>query len=153
QGATTKGQDKVQFGPWRKAYEPYAHLPNVSVFLQQSEQFRSFLNECGPDASQVKDLDFMLTVGEIFTLIAYGSLVLEQAAFDKIDADLIDSIFEFQVRDFSKHALNLYQKRSVNADQQTACQKMIQRAAIDTGRANRLHTIVMQYKDMYRMND
>ncbi|MCB1322734.1 MAG: acyl-CoA dehydrogenase, partial [Leptospiraceae bacterium] len=109
QGATTKGQDKVQFGPWRKAYEPYAHLPNVSVFLQQSEQFRSFLSECGPDASQVKDLDFMLTVGEIFTLIAYGSLILEQAAFDKIDADLIDSIFEFQVRDFSKHALNLYQ--------------------------------------------
>ena len=40
----------------------------------------------------------MLTVGEMFTLVAYGQLVLEQAKLTNIEEEaLIDQIFDFMV--------------------------------------------------------
>jgi acyl-CoA dehydrogenase len=121
QGATTKGLDTIPFGPWRPKFAGFSE-PNVRRFVNQAERFCEFLTGAAPDAAQSKDLDFMLTVGEIFTLIAYGSLILEQARVDRVSSELIDEIFDFQVRDLSRHATNLFQKpAATEAQQKSAC--------------------------------
>ena len=55
----------------------------------------------------MKDVDFLLASGEIFALVVYAQLILENAEIYEIDADLLDQIFDFMVRDMSKHALTL----------------------------------------------
>ena len=39
------------------------------------------LRTAAPDAGQQQDLDFRLVLGQLFTLIVYAQLILEQAAF------------------------------------------------------------------------
>ena len=65
-----------------------------------------------PDAEQQKDLDFLLNVGHLFSLIVYGQLILEQAALTGVDDDIVDQIFDFQIRDFSTYAVALHGKPS-----------------------------------------
>ena len=38
-------------------------------------------------------------MGELFTLVAYGQLILESWEKNEIEDDLIDQIFDFIVRD------------------------------------------------------
>jgi acyl-CoA dehydrogenase len=57
-----------------------------------------------PSAEQAKDIDFLLTAGEMFTLVVYGQLVLENAKIYGVETEVIDQIFDFMVRDFSKFA-------------------------------------------------
>ena len=47
---------------------------------------------------------FLLALGELFTLVVYGQLILENARLYAIDDDTVDQIFDFMVRDFSKYA-------------------------------------------------
>jgi acyl-CoA dehydrogenase len=46
-----------------------------------------------------------MAAGEIFVCVVYAQLVLENARIYGIDAALVDQIFDFMVRDVSKHAL------------------------------------------------
>ncbi len=48
--------------------------------------------------------------GEIFTLVAYGQLILEAARIHDVPGDVVDQIFDCFVRDISKFALQLYSK-------------------------------------------
>ncbi|HNE22839.1 MAG TPA: acyl-CoA dehydrogenase, partial [Leptospiraceae bacterium] len=124
QGSTTKGLEKVIPGDYSKVYGRFSS-PNLNLFKSQMEDLKAFLSKCASDKEQSKDLDFMLTLGEIFTLVAYGQLVLEQCEIEiakhsekKAELeDLIDLIFDFMVRDFSKHAVTLYGKPSATAAQ------------------------------------
>lgn len=150
QGATTKGLDTIPFGPWRPKFAGFSE-PNVRRFVDQAERFCEFLTKAAPDAAQSKDLDFMLTVGEIFTLIAYGSLILEQARVDRASSELIDEIFDFHVRDLSRHATNLFQKPSATEAQQKFCMQMIQRAVPDAARSEKIYSEVLALKDAYEM--
>lgn len=150
QGATTKGLEKVRFSDWRARFAGFDQ-PNVKRFVAQTEALVRFLSESPPDAEQSKDLDFMLTVGELFTLVAYGALILEQARIDSVSAALVDEIFDFQVRDFSRHAVHLFQKPSTSAAQQSVCMSMVQRALPDPARAAAIHGMVMALKGAYQM--
>ncbi|MBX7059561.1 MAG: acyl-CoA dehydrogenase [Leptospirales bacterium] len=150
QGATTKGLDKVGFGDWRQRFAGRSEA-NVARFMEQAEVFCSFLSSEGPNAEQSKDLDLMLTVGELFTLIAYGGLVLEQAALQGAASALVDEIFDFQVRDFSKHAVTLYQKSSLSEAQQKLALAMVRRPAADESRSAQVHEMVMAHKGAYVM--
>ena len=62
------------------AYAAAAGIPNVALFTEQAEAFTQLLLTAAPDDEQQKDLDFLLALGDIFTLIVYGQLILEQAA-------------------------------------------------------------------------
>ncbi len=110
QGAT-KGLGKIQFHDFNIAYGN-VDIPNVTIFRNQIEAFQEFLMKATPTADQAKDLDFLLTLGELFTLVPYGHLILENKEIYKIEDDVIDQIFDVMVRDFSKYALELYLKRS-----------------------------------------
>ncbi len=151
QGATTKGFEKIFFHDYKIAYDSI-DLPNIGVFKEQTAIFKDFLEKCGPDKKQNKDIDFMLIVGEIFTLVAYGQLIIENAKIEKIENDLLDQIFDFMVRDFSKYALQLYSKPSSTAEQMDHCMLMIKKPNTDEARFERVWQTVYALRDTYDMN-
>ena len=97
----TRGLGKVRFHDWRKPFAEASGIPNVARFTEQAEAFTQLLLTAAPDDEQQKDLDFLLALGDIFTLIVYGQLILEQAALIDLEDDVVDTIFEVLVRDFS----------------------------------------------------
>ncbi|MDV6236013.1 acyl-CoA dehydrogenase family protein [Leptospira ellisii] len=150
QGATTKGFEKISFRDYNEVYKS-VNLPNVLVFRKQIELLKEFLEKNPPDSKQTKDLDFMLIVGELFTLVAYGQLLIENAAIENVEDDLLDQIFDFMVRDFSKYALQLYSKRSSTPEQMQLCLKMIHKPVENEALFDRICAKVYSYKDAYEM--
>ena len=60
------------------------------------------LEEAPPTPEQMTaDLDFQQSLAQLFTLIPYGQLILEQAQLDGTPQDVVDMIFETLVRDFT----------------------------------------------------
>jgi len=116
QGAT-KGLGKIQFHDYNIAYNS-VDLPNVNVFKQQIKAFKNFLIKATPDEKQSKDIDYLLALGDCFTLVVYGQLILENKEIKGISDELIEEIFDFMIRDFSKYAVNILTKPS-NSELQT----------------------------------
>ncbi len=147
-----RGLGKIRFHDYALAYNRY-DLPNVQIFREQTALFKEALLSAAPDSEQQKDTDMMLALGEIFTLVVYGQLILENAAIYDIGADLVDQIFDFMVRDFSRFALQLYSKRSTVPAQAELLKKMIRKPEGDVGRFNRFwNDQVLPLKDRYEMN-
>lgn len=148
-----KGLGKIRFHDYNKAYALF-DTPNLAVFKDQIEVFKTFLMTATPDADQQKDIDFLLAIGEIFTLVAYGQLVLENAKIYGMDNDHVDQIFDFMVRDFSKFALGVHAKPSSTPAQMELCMKMIRKPATDAARYNRIwESAVLPLKDAYELKD
>jgi acyl-CoA dehydrogenase len=105
-----------------------------------------------PTEAQQKDVDFLLAVGELFALVVYGQLVLEAAPLQGTDDDTLDQIFDFMVRDFSRHALSLYSKPSATEAQMALCQAMIRRPVVDHARYQRVWKSVHALSGTYAMN-
>src|SRR5439155_7292276 len=112
-----KGLSKIQFADWNAVYEEHAHIPNVARFTEQAEGLKTLLATAPPSEGQQKELGFLLTLGELFTLVVYGHLILEQAALTGQSDDLVDAIFDVMVRDFSAYAVTLHGHPSTTAAQ------------------------------------
>jgi len=147
----TKGLGKIRFHDYNIAYSSRG-TPNLAIFQEQIEAFKGMLFAAPPDQSQAKDIDFLLAGGEIFALVVYGQLILENAKIYDVSDELIDQIFDFMVRDFSRHALNLYSKPSSNETQMAACQKMIRKPVLDEDRYASVWQEVYDLKNEYEMN-
>jgi len=150
----TRGYAKIQFHDFRKTYAT-KNLPNIEVFKEQIKAYEEYLMVSGMELKDqmMNDFDYLLCVGEIFTLVAYGQLIIESAAIENIDDDLLDHIFDFMVRDFSKFGLELYEKGLSTAPQQDACLKMIKRPVVDNDKFERvLKEHVYALIDTYEMN-
>jgi acyl-CoA dehydrogenase len=148
----TRGLGKIQFHDYNVAFDAY-DLPNVNVFQEQIAVFKEFLALATPNQAQQRDIDFLLALGEIFTLVVYGQLVLENVEIYDIDHDIVDQIFDFMVRDFSEFALQLYGKPSSTPQQMDYCLKMIKKPAVDEGRYQRAwNNYVYALKGEYEMN-
>ncbi len=74
---------------------------------------------------QVRDIDYMLSMGELFTLIVYGHLILEKALMDDTDTDLLNQVFDVFVRDFSAYATGLHGKPGNTDEQRTLIRELI----------------------------
>jgi acyl-CoA dehydrogenase len=133
----TKGLSQIQFHDYRKAFEG-VNLPNVTRFAEQAEIFRELLASDPPGPEQMKDVAFLLAGGEIFALVVYAQLILENAPIYEIPTDLLDQIFDFMVRDMSKFALQLYSQPSSTEKQMACCRRMIQKAVHDPARYDRV---------------
>jgi alkylation response protein AidB-like acyl-CoA dehydrogenase len=112
-----KGLGAIRFADWRAVYAEAAHVPNVARFTEQAEGLTQLLTSAPPSEQQQKELGFLLTLGELFTLVVYGQLIIEQAALSGIGDDVLDAIFDVMVRDFSAHAVTLHGHPTATADQ------------------------------------
>ena len=151
----TRGYAKTQFHDFRKTYAT-KNTPNIEIFKEQIKAYEEFLMVSGMELGEqmMNDFDFLLCVGEIFTIIAYGQLIIESAAMENIDDDLLDQIFDFMVRDFAAYGLELNSKPSSNEKQQAACMKMIKRPNADMERFEKvLNKHVYSLIDAYTMNE
>jgi len=133
----TKGLSQIQFHDYRKAFAG-VDLPNVKRFAEQVDVFRELLASDPPGPDQMKDVAFLLAGGEIFALVVYAQLILENAPIYRIDDGLLDQIFDFMVRDMSKFALQLYSQPTSTEKQMACCQRMIAKAVHDQARYDRV---------------
>lgn len=132
------GLGEVAFHDWRAVYRDFTHVPNVAILLEQVDAFQSLLGTAPLDRDQMRDLDLLLVVGDIFTTVAYGDLILQQAKIWAVDNDLVDSIFEVLVGDISAHALTLTRKPSLKEAQVRGAYGCLRRPAFDAERTERV---------------
>jgi acyl-CoA dehydrogenase len=99
----------------------------------------------------MRDLDFLLVVGHLFTLVVYGQLILEQADLVGLDADLLDQIFAVQIRDFSTYAVALHGKPSSTTAQQDWAITVVRKPVVDADRFDRVWEQVEGYDGAYEM--
>ena len=146
-----RGLGKIRFHDYTPAFES-RDLPNIRIFREQISAFRDLLAFATPDDAQQKDVDFLLALGEIFALVVYGQLLLENAGIYEVGDDLLDQVFDFMVRDFSRHALNILCKPDSTPRQIEYCLRMIRKPAVDAARFGRVWEEVHALKDAYEMN-
>jgi acyl-CoA dehydrogenase len=152
QGAS-RGLGKIQFHNYQPAFDTY-DLPNVNLFVEQINVFKLLLATATPDEKQRKDIDFLLSLGEIFTLVVYGQLILENARIYGVEDGLLDQIFDFMVRDFSAFALQLFSKPSSTDKQMELCTRMIRKPVVNSDRYDKIWMEhVYELKDKYTMGD
>ncbi|KKF03523.1 acyl-CoA dehydrogenase family protein [Mycolicibacterium obuense] len=147
-----RGASKVQFADWAPVYERHLGIANVGRFYEQVGAFKEFLTTAAPDAAQQSDLDFVLVVGHLFSLVVYGQLILEQAEITHLDADLTDQIFDVMVRDFSAYAVALHGKPSSTEAQQAWALSAIRKPVADSERFDKVWHEVAAYDGAYQMN-
>jgi len=153
---SASGLSKIGFQDWRPAFARFAHLPNVRVFLAQVEAFGALMASAAPQGAQAKDLDFLLTIGQLFTQVVYAQLVLEAAALaldgaadgtrEGTTAECaglteahVDRMFAVFVQDFSEYAVALHGQASATPAQQEGALSLIRHATVDAGTAQALH--------------
>jgi len=126
----TKAYAKTKFHDFNKAYNSLSHLPNVKIFQEQIQAYKEFLMVSGADlAKQMMEFDFLLSVGELFTLVAYGHLIIESAKIEGVKDEIMNQMFDMYVRDFSAYAVELYGKPINTEVQLEKIMKMIKRPA------------------------
>lgn len=124
----TRGYAKTKFHDYNIAYNSLAHLPNVKVFIEQINAYKEYLMVSGQElAKQMEDFDYLLAVGELFTMVAYGQLIIESAKIEGISDEVMNQMFDVFVRDFSAYAVDLYGKPLNTEAQLEKILKMIKR--------------------------
>ena len=151
----TKGLGKVQFHDYKPVFEANKDLPNVATFMKQIDIFKELLEKAGPDKMQDMDPSFSLPLGEMFSIVVYGQLILEQAAFDNVEADVINQIFDFMVRDFAHFALQIYGNHNSKDEQRAFCKEiMLIKAVGDDAQYQRIwEKYVFPLNGEYAMNE
>jgi acyl-CoA dehydrogenase len=144
------GLSKIRFADWRPAFARFARLPNVAVFLGQIEAFGRLMAQHGPSGEQAKDLDFLLSLGQIFTSVVYAQLTAEAAALaldgapngtrsgttaaiDGLTEQHIDRMFAVFVQDIATSAVALHGQASATDEQRTAARTLIAAPVADCG--------------------
>jgi acyl-CoA dehydrogenase len=146
-----RGLSKIRFHDWRATYEQFVHVPNVKRFAEQAAGLRTLLETAPPAEDQATDLDFLLTLGELFTLVVYGHLILERAQQTQLDSDVLDQIFDVFVRDWSAYATALHGKASSTDEQQAWALEAIGKPVVDEARAARVFERVRALASAYEM--
>ncbi len=149
----TAGLSKITFHDYRKSFEGIKS-GNLGIFIEQINAFKDFLTKGTPDEKQSKNMDYMLQVGELFTLIPYAQLICENKKIYNVDDAVIEEIFNFIVRDFAAYALRLYTGQDNTAVQQELILKMIRKPVVNNESFNKVwEQYVYALKGQYKMND
>jgi len=148
----TRGLGKIRFHDFNIAYNSI-DLPNLDIFKDQIKVLQELLRTAPPEKNQQRDIDFLLTLGELFTLVAYGQLIIENSKIYQVEDEFLDQIFDFMIRDFSKFALQLYSKTSSTDAQMAVCLKMIRKPVKNPEMFNRIWgNYVEPLNNAYEMN-
>lgn len=148
----TGGLAEITFPNYQRAYESVS-AANAAIFREQVELFKTVLIEAPPSLEQQKNIDYMLAAGELFTLIVYAQLILENSKIYTINADLLEQIFSFLVKDFSAHALQMILNYQNSEQQHELFTSMLKKPVIDETVNNRVwEQHVFALKDQYNMS-
>ncbi|WP_328444002.1 MULTISPECIES: acyl-CoA dehydrogenase [unclassified Amycolatopsis] len=147
-----RGLSKVRFHDWKAAYAQASHIPNVALFTEQAGALVKLLTEATPDEAQQADLDFGLALTELFTLVVYGQLVLEQAGITGLDEQVVDQIFAVLVQDFSLAAVDLNGKPSSTEAQQAIALAALRKPVVDAERFDGVWARVRDLSGAYAMH-
>lgn len=131
---STRGLGKIRFHDFRAVYAAF-DTPNIHRFKEQIAKMEEMLQQAPPDENQARDIDFLLSLGELFTLVVYGQLILEIAHLEKTDQRLLDVIFSILVQDFSNYAMALYHHRQSTQTQMDYCMAMIRKPSVENDAA------------------
>jgi len=145
------GLGQIQFHDYRETFDAFAHIPNVGLFAGQADAFRELLANDPPGPDQMKDVDFLLAGGNLFAMVVYAQLILENARIYALDEDLLGQIFDFMVRDTAQHALTLSLQASSTEKQMAQCQKMLRKPVADPARYRRVWESVRALDGAYEM--
>ena len=146
-----KGLGAIRFHDYRRTFASHDH-PNVNLFAEQVDAFRELLATAPPNETQRQDTDFLMAGGELFALVVYAQLLLENARIYALARELVDQIFDFMVRDFSEFALQLYSKGSSTPEQMRCCLQMIKKPAQDDRRYDAVWSRVLALDGAYEMS-
>ncbi|MEH0975276.1 acyl-CoA dehydrogenase family protein [Micromonospora sp. CPCC 205546] len=146
-----RGLGAIRFHDWRAAYDAHAEVPNVARFREQADGFCALLAAHAPSEEQQRDLDFLLALGQLFALIVYGHLILEQAELTGLDRDVLDEIFDVLVRDFSAYATELHGRAATTGEQAAWALAHVRRPVADPGRTARMWARVAALSGAYEM--
>jgi len=151
----TRGLGKIRFHDYAPIFGANKDLPNVAAFIKQIEVFKDLVEKAGPDKNQDMDPSFSLPLGEMFSIVVYGQLILEQAKLEDVEPDIINQIFDFMVRDFAGFALQIYGNHSTRDQQRPFCREiMLIKAVPDHAQYQRVwETYVVVLDGEYAMND
>ena len=165
---SASGLSKIPFHDPRPAFERFASLPNVAIFVEQMTAFGMLVATTPPSKEQSEDLDFLLSIGQLFTQVVYAQLICESAAL-AIDgepngsregsvADMsdlteahVDRIFAVFVRDFSEYALSLSAQAAATAEQRSAAMGLIRPPAFNDEAEAAFVAEVCDYDAAYAM--
>ncbi|MED5811801.1 acyl-CoA dehydrogenase [Mycolicibacterium sp. 050232] len=148
----SSGLAKIRFGDWQSVLRGYSSAPNVAVFLDQARALQTLLAVATPNAEQQRNVDFLFAIGEMFTLIPYAQLILEQAEIEDAGTDLIDQLFEVLVTDMSTHATKLHCHPDATAVQRQRALDIVKQPVADVARRERVVTVVRGLAGRYEMN-
>jgi acyl-CoA dehydrogenase len=149
----TKGLGEIRFHDYDLVYSAF-NLPNIEVFKQQIGLFKAWLAKAGPGQEQARDLDYMLSVGELFCLVVYGQLILEKAQMEGTDPDLLNQVFDVFVRDFSIYATTLHGKPGNTDEQRALILQMVKAPVADPQQFDRVwRERVYSLNGQYRLAD
>ncbi|MGE5407773.1 MAG: acyl-CoA dehydrogenase family protein [Syntrophothermus sp.] len=148
----TRGLGKITFPDWRPIFDAFAATPNVARFREQADAFVTMLEDAPLTPEQMTaDLDFQQSLAQLFTLIPYAQLILEQAQLDDAPEDVVDLIFETFVRDFSATAIDLHGKASSTDAQQQWALDSIRKPVVDESRGDRIYAEIRALAGAYVM--
>lgn len=163
------GLGSIQFHNPMPAFERFAHLPNVKIFMGQAQRFGQLVATQPPNEEQIKDLDFLLNIGQLFTQVVYAQLVCEAAAaaidgqpggtrtssvsdFTDLTEGHVDRIFRTFVHDINEFALALHDSAAANDDQQAAALGLIEKAATSSEQDEWFHAEIVAYDGSCELN-
>ncbi|HST81676.1 MAG TPA: acyl-CoA dehydrogenase family protein [Kineosporiaceae bacterium] len=146
-----RGLGAIRFHDWRIAYDAHADLPNVARFREQADGLCALLREHAPDEAQQGDLDFLLSLGQLFALVVYGQLVLEQAELTGLDRQLLDEIFAILIQDFSAYTTELHGKSATTDEQAAWALAHLRRPVTDAARTAEVWQQVLALSGRYEM--
>lgn len=149
QGAT-RGLEHIQFHDYERIFARF-DLANVRIFHAQMALFKAFLAQATPSVEQRLDTDFSMAVAELFAVIVYGQLILENVTIYAIDEATVEQIFAVLVRDFSTYALQLHHKPSTTTQQMHYCLQMLRKPAVNRQQYQRIWEHVYALKGLYEM--
>ncbi|MCV7066354.1 acyl-CoA dehydrogenase [Mycolicibacterium farcinogenes] len=147
----SSGLAKIRFGDWQAVLRRFAGTPNVEVFLGQAQALQTLLAVATPSADQQRNVDFLFAVGEMFTLIPYAQLILEQAAIEDMETDLVDQLFEVLVADMSTNATKLHCHPDAGAVQRQRALDIVRQPVADAARHDRVVSRVRALAGCYEM--
>jgi acyl-CoA dehydrogenase len=148
----TRGLSKIVFPDWRPVFDRFSQLPNVACFREQAESLVGLVADVNLTTEQMTtDLDFQQSLSQLFTLLPYGQLILEQAELAEVEPDIVDLVFETLVRDFSAMAIELHGKSSSSEAQQRWALDSVRKPVVDELRDDRVYAEVRALSGAYVM--